>query len=366
MKTFSAKFNPLLNKGVYGISLVENPAMEGLFIALSKDENIQLKEVDAEQRILMGLVLEPNKPIYRNQNGEEFNIVFDEQTIKDLSFGFFKSNSQKNSTIEHDVKQNIDGVTFVESWIIENPTNDKSNNFGFTYPKGSWMATMKVDSDEVWNDYVKTGKVLGFSIDAMLSLEEVQLKTSINMTSEILNALKDLPTKIALAFKPEQVEVAIELGSLKTADGSITIEFDGETLMADGNVFITAEDGTKVALPMGEYPLEDGTTLVVEVEGIVKEVKPMMEEPAATEDVAPVASMDMADNDAKIASEIESAIKSILIKYSEQAKEIETLKAEVLELSKAPASKGIVQTVNPNHIETALERHRRIKSQLNN
>ena len=76
MKTYQATYNPKLNGGVYSISLVESPAMEGLFIALSKQEEIQLKEV--EQRILMGLVLEPNKPIYRNQNGEEFNIVFNE------------------------------------------------------------------------------------------------------------------------------------------------------------------------------------------------------------------------------------------------------------------------------------------------
>ena len=63
--------------------------------------------------------------------------------------------------------------------IVENPEVDKSTNFGFSYPKGSWLAVMKVDSDEVWNDYIKTGKVQGFSIDAMLSLEEVNLKSNI-------------------------------------------------------------------------------------------------------------------------------------------------------------------------------------------
>ena len=47
----------------------------------------------------MGLVLEPNKPIYRNQGGEEFNIIFNKQTIKDLSYNFFKSSHQNNSTI---------------------------------------------------------------------------------------------------------------------------------------------------------------------------------------------------------------------------------------------------------------------------
>ena len=407
MKTYKAKYNPKLNKGVYAISLVESPAMEGLFIALSKDNEIQLKEV--EQRTLMGLVLEPNKPIYRNQGGEEFNIVFDAETIKELSHNFFKSNSHSNSTIEHSVKDKIEGVTFVESWIVENPENDKSNAFGFTYPKGSWMATMKVDSDDVWNDYVKTGKVQGFSIDAMLSLEEVKLsknqtkdgidiwfkdtmltrganvqdlkgndlqdgkyelmteviidvkngivtdiqkvnlKTDINMSKEVeksfIELLKDLPNQIKLALSPKEAE--IKLGSIKTANGELTIEYDGETMLVGQSAWIMAEDGTKVPVPVGEHPLEDGTVLIVTEEGVIAEVRTMTPEQAPTDMGGEDGKV---SNDAKIASEIESAIKSILIKYSEQENRISKveaenleLKSQILELGKQPASKGIKQ-----------------------
>jgi len=390
MKTYEAKYDPLKNKGVYGISLVENPAMEGLFIALSKNEPLQLKEVDKEQRILMGLVLEPNKPIYRNQNGEEFNIVFNEETIKDLSYGFFKNNSHSNSTIEHDIDQNIKGVTFTESWIVENPTNDKSNNFGFSYPKGSWVAVMKVDSDEVWNDYVKTGKVQGFSIDAMLSLEEVKLsknKTTSGLDIWFKDAMitrgcnvqtldgKDLPDgkyelmtnieievkngevlnlteikmskeislleRILLALTPKQNEV--KLGSMKLMDGSVTIEFEGEEMKVGDAIWVTADDGTKVPVPVGEHPMEDGTILVVTVEGIVGEIKPA----ATEEEPAPVVEAGedgKVSNDAKIASEIESAIKSILIKYTAQETKISDLENQIAELGKQPASKPIQGT----------------------
>lgn len=340
MKTYQAKYNPLTNKGVYGISLVENPAMEGLFIALSKEEKFELKTVDEEQRILMGLVLEPNKPIYRNKNGEEFNIVFNEQTIRDLSYGFFKNNSQSNSTIEHDIDKNIKGVTFTESWIVENPKNDKSNNFGFSYPKGSWMAVMKVDSEDVWNDYVKTGKVQGFSIDAMLSLEEVQLKTNINMSEQAKT--NSLLEKILLAFSSSN-ETEIKLGSVMLMDGSVKIEFEGDVLEVGKSCWVTAEDGTKVPVPVGEHPLEDGTVLVVTEEGIVGEIKPAVQEEAPSEPAPVVEAQEdgKVSNDAKIASEIESAIKSILIKYSEQSKKIEDLESKLTELSKEPASKPI-------------------------
>lgn len=392
MKTYEAKYDPLKNKGVYGISLVENPAMEGLFIALSKQE-IQLKEVDKEQRILMGLVLEPNKPIYRNQNGEEFNIVFNEETIKDLSYGFFKNNSHSNSTIEHDVKQNIQGVTFTESWIVENPDIDKSTNFGFSYPKGSWVAVMKVDSDEVWNDYVKTGKVQGFSIDAMLSLEEVKLSKNqttsgldiwfkdsmitkgcnvqtldgknlpdgkyelmtnieievkdgevLNLTEIKMSKTESFLERILLALTPKQSE--IKLGSMMLADGSVKIEYEGEEMKAGDAIWVTADDGTKVPVPVGEHPMEDGSICIVEVEGICKEMKPAeapAEETAPVDAAAPEGDGKVS-NDAKIASEIESAIKSILIKYEAHEAALTELKSMITELGKQPASKPIQGT----------------------
>jgi len=349
MKTYEARYNPQENKGVYAISLVESPAMEGLFIALKEHTQFQFKAVDKEQRILMGLVLEPNKPIYRNQNGEEFNIVFSEDTIKDLAYGFFKQHNQANSTIEHDVTKKIEGVTFTESWIVENPEIDKSTNFGFSYPKGSWLAVMKVDSDQVWNDYVKTGKVQGFSIDAMLSLEEVKLKTNIEMSEQAKT--NSLLEKILLAFTPVKEVVEVKFGSMMLADGSLKIEWDGEVLEQGISCWVTAEDGTKVPVPVGEHPLEDGSVLVITEEGIVGEIK---QAEAPTEE-APAEMAQPEDgkvsNDAKIASEIESAIKSILIKYSEVESKVDLLiaentelKSQLTELSAQPASKPIRST----------------------
>jgi hypothetical protein len=302
----------------------------------------------------MGLVLEPNKPIYRNQNGEEFNIVFNEETIKDLSYGFFKNNNHSNSTIEHDIDQNIKGVTFTESWIVENPTNDKSNNFGFSYPKGSWVAVMKVDDDAIWNDYVKTGKVQGFSIDAMLSLEEVNLKSNIEMSNT--NSLLE---RILLAITPKQAE--IKLGSIMLLDGSVKIEFEGETLSTGAAIWVVAEEGVKVPVPVGEHPLEDGTILIVTEEGIAGEIKPA-EAPA--EPNAPVDANEPTDgkvsNDAKIASEIESAIKSILIKYTAQDEKITSLENQIAELAAQPASKPIqgtpVQVMQKGKFSTLLNK----------
>jgi len=353
MKTYQAIFNEEEVDGVFAISLVHDPAMEGTFVALNKHE-IQLAEIDKEQRVLIGLVLEPNKPIYRNQNGEEFNIVFNEDTIKDLSYNFFKSDYHKNSTIEHQEENKIEGVTFVESWIVADPKKDKSNVYGLSYPKGSWIATMKVDSDEIWEDYVKTGKVKGFSIDGMLSLKEVNTKSNINM-SEIKEALTTFKDEllVALSLKEKEVESQevieaeeVKLGSVTAQDG-IVFEYEGETPTEGAAIWVNAEDGTKVPVPAGEYPLEDGSVLVVSEEGVIGSVgQPEVEEAEAEMEAEPAApSTDGTD----IVKQVQESIKSIMIKYNEEnAKKLEEIKAEfekqILELKEQPAAKKIKST----------------------
>jgi hypothetical protein len=354
IKTYEAIYEPLKNKGVYGISLVENPAMEGHFIALSEDAHIQLKTIDEEERILIGLVLEPNKPIYRNQDGEEFNIVFSEATIKELSHGFYKGGFQKNSSLEHN--NEINGVTFVESWIIADPKNDKSNALGLSYPKGSWMATMKVDSQEVWDDYVKTGKVKGFSIDAMVSLKEVKLKSDIKMSEQtIVDAIEKGFANFLAVFKgnDKPKETTVELASIKTSDGEVEINYEGETLMAEGRVWIVAEDGIGVPLPAGDYELEDGRILVVAEDGKVAEVKDAVVEEMSGDPAAPSAEQVATQTDAQ-ANAIQKAMKSILIKYGEELTanltadfdaKLSVIKKEheekLLALSKEPAAKPV-------------------------
>lgn len=332
MKTYLAKFDPNKDAGVFAISLVKSPAMEGNFIAFSKQEEVKFATINPEKRILIGLVLEPNKLIYRNnEHLGEHNLMLDEETVTQLAHYFYKKKSQTNSTIEHSGKF-VEGVTFVESWIIENPKIDKSVNFGLEYPKGSWMIMMKVDNDDIWKDYVKTGRVQGFSIDALFELELVNLNTQIEMNEQsILEAVKLGLKDFLTSFKKEPVQLA----EIKTGD--ITISYEGEELKEGTVVFVMNEDGTRVSLPVGEYPLEDGSILVVEQEGIVAMIKPkeMPQEPEAP----------VAQSTENLTQDIVNTVKSILVKYSDDYKsEIAELRKQIVELSNQPASKPIKST----------------------
>jgi len=148
--------------GIDAISVVMSPAIESNFIHLSKHE-ILLKEVDAEKRIIMGAALIPDKQIYRknDKTKDEYYIYFSKATIRKASELFLMNANQNNSTLEH--SQKLKGMSVVESWIIEGQ-NDKSKNYGFDLPQGTWMISMKVNNDEIWNK-VKLGEVKGFSIE---------------------------------------------------------------------------------------------------------------------------------------------------------------------------------------------------------
>ena len=148
--------------GIDAVSVVENPAIEENFIALSKHE-VELKEVDTEKKILMGAALVPNKQIYRrDKNNEEYYIFFSKDTIRRASELFLMNSNQNNTTYEHNEK--LKGLTVVESWIIEDLEHDKSKKYGFSLPVGTWMISMKVNNEEVWAK-VKDGSVKGFSIE---------------------------------------------------------------------------------------------------------------------------------------------------------------------------------------------------------
>ncbi len=150
------------DSGIEAISIVESPAIESDFVTLNSQE-IKLAEVDKEKKILLGALLIPNKPIYRNGDEGDYYIFFSKETIVKASQMYLKNGYQNKTTIEH--KKALEGLTLVESWIVEDEVQDKSRKYGLNVPVGTWMGAVKVNNQEIWNEYVKTNKVKGFSIE---------------------------------------------------------------------------------------------------------------------------------------------------------------------------------------------------------
>ena len=351
---YEGKYNKK-SKGVFAISLVNAPATEETFIAMAKQEKIvKFAKVDEEQRILMGLVLQPDQLIYRvDDEGNEFEMFFSAETIKDFSQNFFQSGFQLNSKLEHD--EPIEGVTFVESWLVENPKVDKSAAFGLEYPKGSWLVSMKVDNDDIWNNYIKTGELKGFSIDGMVELEEVNFKSNIQMSKSNKNILALLKQIVSGA----EQEVEVTLGSVKS--GELDIQFDGESLEVGTAVFLIADESEKVSLADGTYKIDEGGEIVVK-DGLVES----MSEAEAEEEVAPdaeevvdaeleeevIEEVNADEESMKVIKEIlddmfKAYAESMEIKMSALDAKLETLTSENVELKEQVVTLSAQPSVEP-------------------
>jgi len=202
--------------GIEAISLVESPAIEEDFIAL-KSQEVKLAEVSSEKRILMGALLVPNKPIYRKNAEDEYYIYFSKNTIEKASQLYLMNGNQNNATLEH--QHTLNGLTLVESWLVEDEVHDKSRKYGLNVPVGTWMGAVKVNSEDVWEEFVKTGKVKGFSIEGYFADKAERPKEPINDLE--MKAEEQLSTIRTIIKEGERIELALELGGIKTMSSKL-------------------------------------------------------------------------------------------------------------------------------------------------
>jgi hypothetical protein len=174
--------------GVFAISLVDKPAIQEDFIYLSSHE-IELKVVNEEKREVVGIALVPDKKIYRNVDGQEFNIYFTSQTIEKTNELFMRNLNLNKITSQHE--RDVEGVSVIESWIVEDSKQDKSNIYKLNAPVGSWVVKMKVYNDSEWVR-VKNGEYKGFSIEGKYKEAEVKASEQVDETTELINEIENL------------------------------------------------------------------------------------------------------------------------------------------------------------------------------
>jgi len=189
-------------------------------------------------------------------------------------------------------------------------------------------------------------------------------------STEILNKIKTFLGEEQIEQVEEQVEETqleeateesqekVELAQAKLDNGTV---LEAEAFEAGNEIFIVTED-ERVAVPVGEYQMEDGQMLVVSEEGIIGEIKSAEAEEeveAEEEEMAYVSK-----------EEFESAveeIKGMINELKEVKEEMAQVEEQVKqELSETPAVEPI--THNPeakqefkvrfgqNRKETALDR----------
>jgi outer membrane biosynthesis protein TonB len=213
------KYKVGLDSETFAISLVESPAIESDFIALSKEEEEkqQVFLESNEKHLVIGPALIPEKDIYRNNGKQEFYINFSKESIEKMSQDFMKEHRQYEIKTDHD--KVADEVCVVESWLVSDSYRDKSSVLGMTVPEGTWMVSLKVNNIETW-DRIKAGELKGFSVESMIALEEFEKQNDNNMEinaneemffDKIKNVFKEVLASVSMSKAEEDIEpISIE------------------------------------------------------------------------------------------------------------------------------------------------------------
>lgn len=273
------------------ISLIgddENPAngltMEnGGFVALSKLKDsdkptlIKFKNDRPELKMVYGVVLRADQLIDRVIDGEFCQIKFSAETIRQAALDWTIAKSTEKSNWNHEGGSNNE-IEFLghEVWIVEDGENDKANAIGMKVEKGDWVVGQKL-SDSDWEEYIKSGRVKGYSMESFLKFSSLKFN-KVNIDTNEKNVIgddslnKNKKTKMSVRtllnlFSSKQV-------STKRVINLASIEVDGVEFISDDDfavetlVYTIGEDETKV--PVAEKTFEvDGFTIVTDADGMI-------------------------------------------------------------------------------------------------
>jgi hypothetical protein len=337
-----------LEQGVDATALVENPAIQRNWMAFKEHKDFKFKTHNEDKRILAGALMVADFPMYRNMNGKEFFVKFSSETIEQLADRMVLNNKLTAFNFEHDTKKELADM-HIQQFFIINTELGVNTPIGFEeLPNGSLFAFVKVNNEQVWNDYVKTGIVKGFSIEGNFAtkeefseqqiINELEKINKISNMSDALKKLNELADKLKAKFsegytekEEEKKEEEVKMAEATLTDGT-KVMYEGE--LAEGTI-VLLEDGS--AAPDGEHTFEDGTVISIEGGQVVAVAKPMTEQEMAIQKLTEMVTKLETEN-AELKSNFEKSItesvNKVEEKFSAQIKESNKLTEDVLELVK--------------------------------
>ena len=96
----------------------------------------------------------------------------------------------------HDAERQVNGVYMVESFIIDKTRGIKTPEGYPTLTEGSWFGTFKVDNNEVWNDFIKTGVFKGFSVEGAFAQRKLK-DAPVDIIESLADRIHNLRKKVA-------------------------------------------------------------------------------------------------------------------------------------------------------------------------
>lgn len=192
--------------GVFTISIVETPATDQLFVALSRE--LKLQKIDNDKQVLTGVALMPDLPMYRSKPTPHY-MLLKAETVEAAAMDFMKRSDTGAISINHDGKK-IEAHLF-ESWLVADPKTDKLTKLGLDAPAGAWAVSLKIEDPEVWKDVKERQLLNGFSIEGLFNQGE-RIETDVLLNKAIQMDLQEVNK--TLTAKIEKLEAQIKNGGM--------------------------------------------------------------------------------------------------------------------------------------------------------
>lgn len=181
--------------GMELVSFVNDCAVEVDFLAFAKAEPMQFSIQSDEQRKVLGVVMRPDFPIYRETaDGMPFYIVYDAQTIHKMAEKFFATMNINNVDTDHSFEL-VDGVILTQAFFKN--VAKGINPAGFeALPDDTLFFEYHIVSDSIWQG-VKDGTWKGLSLAGVFNMEPVMFeKQKPSVLDEIETLIEKINNKI--------------------------------------------------------------------------------------------------------------------------------------------------------------------------
>lgn len=259
--------------GIITISLVDEPAVESDFVCFAKDAGKQLFALkDTSEHLITGCLMKAETPIYRNDNGFQYYIVFSKKTIQTMAQKMLADSTFKNIDTQHNGELLPQGALTLMEVYIKDSAKGIDPNF-VDIPDGSLMTTFRINDESIWQECANGDFLNGFSLEGFFDTKQIDFSIiKPNKTKSFKMRIKELLRRMLAQFG----EVSMD---------ELTLYYEGDGELEVGTV-VTDIDGNPVA--DGEYHNEEMTVKVMDgkvdaIEYIEKEEEPVAEEPVADE-----------------------------------------------------------------------------------
>jgi hypothetical protein len=174
------------------VALVDEPAIMVDWMAFSSEPKKYVFSADNARRILTGPLMIPDLPIYRRdeKTGKEFYVTFDADTTEKMLKKFMQQGMTKNINLMHDKKMIVDGAYLFEAWMSDESRGVKAPEAFKDLPDRTIFGSVYIDNEELFNEYIATGKLRGFSIEGLFQQELVGNESEKDLIAQIKDILK--------------------------------------------------------------------------------------------------------------------------------------------------------------------------------